>query len=987
MKNMKLLATLLVLFCITNLQASQIEQGFRKPPLSAKPWVMWHWINGNVTKDGITKDLEALSRVGIGGVIQMEVSGPQWAPDGPVKAHSREAHELIQWAISEAARVGMEFDVNLDYGYGSGGPHITPDKSMQQLVCSETEVSGGRRIRTKLKRPSFSYDKQVKAARLKRGRSLNPKVLEMLEEVDSYRDVAVIAIALPSSKEGQAYRIANIKNYNGLNWRKTDPKPLSKLNVPEAAVIAFDKVIDLSDHMQKDGTIDWRAPLGNWQILRIGHASNFKMTRPSPADAVGLECDRLNPVGIEAHFEYYLRPIFDNAGDHAGETLKYMFLDSWEAHGQNWTSGFEQEFKKRRGYDILPWLPVLTGRVVGSPKLSDRFLWDMRLTVSEVMLDNYVGRLCELARPYGVLFSNESYGSVCADSLTFGGRVDFPVCEFWTEFNQDKFPQYKRSRYTSMNATASIANTYGKKWVGAEAFTGARGWMDHPYSLKGMGDEAFCNGVNKFTIHSSTHQAYDRMRPGLTHRKWSQNFCRHQTWWEFSKPYFDYISRSQFLLQQGHRVADVACLYIEGAPLHYNDLEFTLPDGYNFDLCSAEIIQRMEMKDGRIHLPTGVSYDYLVLPKSGKITMETASKVDSLKKAGARIVLQSPIQGTPGMDGYPESDRLVKRMAKQWDPDRKLAKGWQSLFEKDSLEPDFAGGDLHYIHRRTPDMDIYFVANTNPEPIERNCSFRVTGSLPELWDPESGNMYRLDHVKSTGEISSVSLRFEPFQSWFVVFKKDGPDRKFPAMAWPEVEPIQNITGPWSVSFDPDWGGPKEPVKLDQLMNLSLHPEDGIKYYSGTVTYTKSFSMEYRNPIGGRLLLDLGNVEVIARISLNGKPCETAWKYPYRVDVTNSIRAGTNELKIEVANTWMNRLIGDEQLPLDADWNLDKSKNVIAQSLDSWPDWFLAGKESPTGRYTLTSSRHYTKDSPLTPSGLLGPVSIVKTVNRNQLTPR
>lgn len=962
MRKAVLLAAL-ALLAHGDLRGQDLERSFRSPPETARPWVFWFWMNGNITREGITQDLESMQRAGIGGVLWMEVSGPWWAPQGPIEAGSRQWHEVMQWAIAEADRLGMAFALSVDFGYGSGGPHITPDLSMQELVWSETAARGGKLVSMQLPKPVVDYREELKKVWLRPGQEMNPAVVKALEEVDSYRDVAVFAV--PASR-GQAPLIDSLEKYDGRGWQTHLP---SLRENGEPAALAREAIVDLSDQMADDGLLRWDAPEGDWTVIRFGHASNFKMTRPSPQAAVGLECDRLHPRGIDAHFRHRLKPILDGAGERAGRTLRYIHIDSWEARGQNWTAGFAEEFRQRRGYDIRPWLPVLAGRVVEDADRTERFLWDLRRTVSEVTLARYIDRLRELIEPYGVQFSCEPYGRLCVDSLAYGGRSDFPICEFWTETeNPNPFPVFREYWYTSMKGLASVANTYGKPRVGAEAFTGCRGWMDHPYLLKGMGDEAFCNGVSHFVIHLSAHQPYDRMKPGLTHRKWGQHFNRHQTWWAFSKPYFDYLTRCQFLLQQGRRIVDVACLYHEGAPLNFNDIRFQLPPGYDYDFCSPDIIQRMEARDGRIHLPTGVSYRYLVLPRSGRLTLPTARKVDELRRAGATVYLQARIVGTPGLTGYPEANDTVEKLAEAWS--LLPPEGWTQVFAADNLTPDFEGEDLMWTHRHTAGTDLYFVANTKPEPLTAKCTFRITGKTPELWKPETGEVFALPGARQAGGRTTAVLHFEPAQSWFVVFR-DKPGAPQPrANPFPSWKTVQELTGTWSLTFDPEWGT-KDTLAIDDLQSWSEYTDPLVKYYSGTAIYRTVFRVPESGLSHGtsRACLDLGTVEVIARVALNGKDCGITWKPPYRVDISHALRPGNNKLTIEVVNTWVNRMIGDEQLPLDAEW-----KNW--ETLVEWPDWFKDGRPSPTGRYTFTTARHYGKDSPLQPSGLLGPVRIL-----------
>ncbi len=948
-----------------------LEESFRSPPDSVKPWVYWLWINGNISREGITKDLEAMKRVGIGGVIWMEVSGPNWAPQGPVESGGREWQEMMQWAISEANRLGMVFDLTVDFGYSSGGPHITPDLSMQQIVWNETPVTGGRSAVVRLAKPAVDYQDEVKRAWLRPGQQMNPVVMKALQEVDSYRDIA--AFAIPAAKKNSV--ISDIKIRNGLG-SQTDLSPLDKQK--NLVSLPTNEIIDVSGRVGADGELRWDAPAGDWVVIRLGYASNFKMTRPSPQAAVGLECDRLNTRGIDAHFEHQLKPILDAARDKAGRTLQYIHVDSWEAGGQNWSAGFAEEFRKRRGYDIRPWLPVLAGHCVKSADQTERFLWDLRRTVSEVTLVNYIDRLRERIAPYGVRFSNEPYGRLCVNSLDYASHADFPIAEFWTEREYQKpFPTFSNYWYNSMKGIASVANTYGKPRVGAEAFTGSRGWVDHPYLLKGMGDEAFCNGISHYIFHVSAHQAYDLMKPGLTHRKWGQHFNRQQTWWEFSKPYFDYVARCQLLLQQGRRVVDVACLYHEGAPLNFNDIQFSLPPGYDYDLCTAEIIQRMSVENGLIRLPSGVSYRYLVLPGSGRLTLPVARKVAELRRAGAGVYAQAPIVGTPGLEGYPESDQEVKNIAQSWPV---LPKGgWGELFASDKLAPDFQGDDLKWIHRRVEGADIYFIANTKPASTERQCSFRISGKTAELWDPETGDIYALPGAPLPDGRAGATLRFDLAQSWFVVFRDKPSGHRSSLNPFAPWKPLMEMEGAWSLSFDPNWG-PKDTLTLDRLDSWSAHPNPLVKYYSGTATYQKVFDFPQAVPgiqnRNRRVSLDLGRVEAIAQVTLNGQDCGIAWKPPYRVDVTRALKPGTNQLEIRVVNTWVNRLIGDEQLPLDAKWK-------DWETLLAWPDWFLKGYRSSSGRYTFTTARFYNKNSPPQPSGLLGPVTLMETEEYKQ----
>jgi len=965
-------------------EGKELEQAFRNPPNSARTWVFWDWINGNVSREGITKDLESMKEVGVGGVVWRELAGPWWAPEGLAAPHSQHWQELMQWAIKEAERLGLQFDISIGLGYSTGGPHITPDISMQKLYWSQTVVQGGKKVFITLEKPDIFKENLDKSkiiqenfmgAWLREGKQLGNKVLKDIQEIDSYRDIVVLA--MPYSSEGQMGQIPQLNLRTGLGYN-TYFLGMDKISPSRNAVIPKDSIIDLTNRTKPDGTLAWEAPPGKWQIVRLGHASNFLMTRPSPPEAVGLECDRLSTEGIDTHLEAFLKPILDKAGSSAGNTLKYVFLDSWEAGGQNWTAEFPREFRERRGYDLYPWLPTLMGIVVDSPELTERFLWDYRETVGEMTLDNYHKRIKKFISSYGIKFSIEAYGDLSIDNLKYAESSDFPIGEFWAMGN-GSFPEFgKHKYYNTMKAMSSAAHTMGIEWAGAEAFSGSRGWGDHPYVLKGMGDEAFCQGVNKFILHTSTHQAYDQMIPGLTHRKWGEHFNRHNTWWKYSKPWFDYLSRCQYMLQQGHFVADVCYFFGEGAPLSVQEMDLSLPIGYDYDLCSSDIVQQMRVRDGKIVLPSGMSYRYLLLPGTDRLTLSALMKIKELVESGGKVIAQKRIIGTPGLSGYPKDDQKVKQIVSQlWDQGKIITESdWTKIFKDYKIQPDFEGKGLNYIHRKIGSSDFYFVANPKTEVVETNCSFRISGKIPELWNPETGEIRELPESMESGGRVSVPLRFQSMQSWFVVFRKTKSDKALKNKNFPEYSYLKDINGPWQVSFDPKWGGPANQVTFEALQDWSKHIDPGVRYYSGTATYFNTFNLSPEQfSRSTPVLLDLGHVEVMAKVRVNGKNCGIAWKPPYRVDISHAVHPGENKLEIDVVNTWVNRMIGDENLPEDCDW-------IDWERLKEWPEWFLKDEPRPSGRYTFTTAKHYKKDDPLISSGLLGPVRIYKPIVEN-----
>ena len=958
----------------TTVSSKMLETNFINPPDASRPWVYWFWINGNISKEGITADLESMKRVGIGGVLWMEVSGPWWAPDGEVEALSPEWHDAFRWAISECRRLGLQFDVSLDFGYGSGGPHITPELSMQKLVWSEQTVEGGQAVEVTLKKP---YVAKHISAWLRPGTKMNPEVIQTVEQTDSFRDVAVIAIPSTGSRADRGYRISSMAYRGGFDKYRKIYEPISP---PTAgAVTPVEQVIDLTALMDSNGSLKWKAPHGKWLIIRYGHASNYQMTRPCPAKAVGLECDRLSKIGIETHFYGFLRKIIEDANSAAGGTLAYAHIDSWEAGYQNWTASFPGEFRKRREYDLRPWLPVMTGRVVGSADMSERFLWDVRLTVSEMIQENYALRLKELVKTHGMRLSIEGYGHMCIDDLSYAAVSDMPVGEFWAR-GGGQFPVSWTNIYEmSSKAMASAAHTCGKQFVGAEAFTSDRGWCDHPFLLKALGDKFFCHGVNRMVLSCFAHQPYGTMIPGLTHRRWGEHFQRHNTWWEYSRPWIHYIARSQYLLQQGIFVADVCYWFGEGAPLDVDSMRFDIPEGYDYDLCSSENVLQMQLRNGRIVLPSGMEYRYLLLPDSDRMTSPMARKIKELVDAGARVIAQKRLKGSPSLTNYPQDDAEVKNIAVElWDSNQVfIGKSVAEVFYLDDLKPDFECKGLiknvRYIHRRVGEMDMYFVCNQENRQRDIFCTFRVAGKAPELWDPETGDIRKLPVFTEQDGRITVSLRFEPMQSWFVILRKDknaGANSRA-KMNFNTLHPLREISGPWQVCFDPEWGGPEKPIRFDDLIDWRRHSDPRIHYYSGTAVYNKTIELSDAEASGkqGGLILDLGSVDVMARVKLNGIQCGITWKPPYQVEVTSAVRPGNNKLEIDVVNLWINRMIGDEQLPEDSNWK-------DSETLLEWPQWFKESKSRFSGRFTFKSCKnYYKKDTALVPSGMGGPVKL------------
>lgn len=739
---------LLGLAPLTAAPLTPLESGFRNPPDEARPWVYWFWLNGNITSNGITADLEAMRRVGIGGVLIMEVD--QGAPVGPVDFMGQPWRALFRHVHAEAKRLGLEVNMNDDAGWnGSGGPWIQPAQAMQEVTWAETNVVGPRRFEGALPQP--------------------------LTRAGFYRDIAVQAF--PSV---DAFRISALES-KAAYQRRDLPKsgPAAETARSRIARVA---VTNLTARLGADGRLAWEVPAGEWTLLRIGHTCTGAENAPAPKTGRGLECDKLSKEGIEANFAGLLAKL---ATDNALPTvpgpagLVAGHIDSWENGSQNWTANLPAEFHQRRGYDLEPFLPVFTGRVLDNLEISERFLWDLRRTVSEMVIENYAGHFRRLAQAQGLRFTCEAYGSPC-DFLPYGGQADEPMGEFWTPGGM---------ALETCRGMASAGHVYGKRIIGAEAFTADdhERWREHPALLKALGDRAFCAGINRFVFHRYALQPWADYRPGMTMGPWGQHYERTQTWWEQTGAWHAYLARCQFLLRQGRFVAEVCHLQAEAPPQGFGNYRHP---GYDWDeLTDDAVLHRMTVQNGRIVLPDGMNYRLLALSDSRAMTPRLLRKLKELVEAGATLVGPPPTQ-SPSLSGYPQCDQEVQALASElWGdasamPTQGVRRGRGRVFaqvspdavlRQDQVPADFlCGQPWRFIHRTTGDAEIYFVANGQNSAATTSCSFRAPGKVPELWFPESGRLERAAVYESKDGLTRLPLTLGPSESVFVVFRETAP---------------------------------------------------------------------------------------------------------------------------------------------------------------------------------------------------------------------
>jgi hypothetical protein len=753
-------------------------------------------------------------------------------------------------------------------------------------------------------------------------------------------------------------------------------------NTSSSAEISHDDVIDLTGKLDKDGTLHWDVPAGKWTILRMGYSLTGARNRPSVPAGSGYEVDKLSSQYAQQYFHGYMDPIRQQLGDLTGSTLQYMMMDSWEAGMQNWTDEMIAQFQRRRGYDPKPYLPVLAGRVVDSAEVSDRFLWDFRRTLADMFADEFYGTMESELHKIGMRSYAEASGvalEIPEDTLLNKSSIDIPMAEFWV---QALHPE--SMYYVDVRGAASAAHVYGKPVVAAEAFTG--GGYEAPYTLKKIADYWFAQGINRLVFHTSAHQPLDT-KPGNT--MVGTHINRNITWAEQAAPLMNYFARVSYMLQQGSPVADLAYLLPEGAPSTMPFWGAGLlpkpPDGYDYDYLNTDILlhHTSVRADGRIHiegssaLPEGMSYRVLVLPPTTLIRPEVLRKLHSLVAAGAAIVGPRPT-ASPSLQHYPDADTEVLALATDlWgDTDgvtqtqHPFGKGMtytglalDEVLNRREAAPDFASSrgldnPPAWIHRHTTDAEIYFVANQSDAPQHIDARFRAIGKDVQLFHPMEGSMtaaafstgVRTEdrsgsrqpgiepavYTKEPG-FTTVPLDLAERESVFVVFRNTAPATTRNAAPMIQTT-LATLSGPWTLAFPAQWGAPAS-LQMPELISWTSSLDPGVKYFSGTATYTKDVqtSASWFRP-GQHLYLDLGKVRDIAEVTINGKSVGLVWAPPYRLDVTAALKPGVNRLQINVTNEWTNRQIGDRLLPPE--------KRVLPQTEQTGSGLFEGPQQPP-----------------------------------------
>ena len=1291
---------------------NELDHGFLNPPNSARPQAFWMWMNGHITKKGITLDLQAMKKMGLAGAFIYNTGSG--IPKGPVDYGTKEWDEMVVHAMAEAKRLGLELFLHNSPGFSStGGPWVSAEMSMQQLVWSEMLVSSNGSIDIQLPQPykKLNYYKdafvvaypslivekglmrdkivrillneqeirkdllqdndpgskielngttdkpanllleftelfEARAITISRQKEQSTEIYEgnydspptfLLESsADGIQFQFVCTINMPLLRfmdapgtksflavKAKYYRLST-KQHTSISGVELHAGPRlngwpAKINFTDQEILPDDQeikneliidpstVINITKNLLEEGRLVWNAPVGNWTILRIGHTCTGTKTAGAPGSAYGLEIDKFNKGAVDFYFRTFLEKLFGKLKPFISNPLKGILIDSWEIGKQNWSLNFAAEFKEKRNYDITPWLPALTGRIVKSTEHTEKFLWDIRKTHADLVADNYYGQFRIRCKEYKLALFAQPNGDGVFDSLQVGQQPASSLAEFWTRYVPGTLNVCKQA--------VSIAHGYGKRIVAAEAFTGMPStsrWTEYPYALKNQGDHIYSLGINRFVFHVFVHQPYTSGLPGMTMGPYGTHFDRNSTWIEQSKGWINYITRTQFLLQQGLPVCDICYFKGEDPASGIPDINYVdppTPRNLAGDVIGPEVlVSRIKIENNRIVLPDGMSYSIMIMAPVKKISLQVLSKLKDLVFKGMNLIVTSKPTNVPGLEDELNASRINDLTKELWGAldgmntkERSHGKGkiyWNKPFAEilatHKITPDFEftakkrDAAIHFTHRKTADAEIYFISNHLRRGESIVCNFRFYNKKPEIWNAETGEVFEVALYEIKGDRIFIPVELDPSGSLFIIFRnrmilpsytsvfqnsseiistktfteathdvypkltnsftialwvkpdthsehpkgvivfppeaeisygkghaacgfaagqngvrvferEKGPNRdarqvitsKQSLQGWthiavryeqgkpslfingtvagtsdgsgkivhpgldtrptdelisagfegnhtkPELykEALSNetilqlfkkglpavelpstiilkrtgskivkavawengnyllkdnkkttqlqikhckevkIENPWQVSFPVNSGAPSS-IQLEKLNSLHLHPEFGVKHFSGTATYITSFEFAGKIP-EQKVLLDLGRVEIVADVKVNGKALGILWKEPFRIDITKAIISGNNKLEILVTNLWPNRMIGDEHLPKENEY--DENGFII-----KFPDWYLSDKPKPGERITFSAWNNFKKTDPLLESGLLGPVRLLigveKTIN-------
>ncbi|WP_298645672.1 glycosyl hydrolase [uncultured Proteiniphilum sp.] len=1043
------------------------KEVFKSPGKDHYPETWFHFIGGNVSKEGITDDLEAIAAAGISGIQLFHGQfGGEWPGVSPqIKALSESWDELIVWTAEECKRLDLKFTMQNCPGWSyAGGPWIEPENAMRHLVRSRTDISGGQTVNIRLEKPQPSEDEGrnykdlfviafptpegdtgtrlipagVQSNRpdlawkecLSEQRKLmippslsGPTTIDIdFEEETTIRTVEFppvnsfshawsyspdITVTIYAETGSEIKQIAHVEMPPG-SWQDDQPVSIACVettaqsyrieitNLHEMAISYLNFysaarrqnweseaawtlrrimreehpeqsgntwvdpsiIVDITSKMDPEGVLAWDAPEGKWTVLRIGHVNTGMKNGPAPAEATGWECNKLDTSGARANFEGYIGRLMNDNNSLKNGLLNGILIDSWECKTQTWTAGLDNTFQEKWNYSLFPMFPALFGYVVKDPETTARFLRDWRVTLNDLLVKNFFGEMSSIAQKNGLELSFETAsGDIFpGDILEYYKYADVPMCEFWHPRQESYVGSIE---FKPVKPCVSASRVYGKKRTAAEAFTSFDlSWNEHPRFLKDIADEHLARGVTHLVFHTYTHNPRTDFLPPATSfgSTIGTPFLRLQTWWQHMPHFTGYLARCNYMLESGSPVSDVL-MYLGDEQNHKPRQSLDFPEGYAYDYCNPDVLlNRLSVKNGQLVTPEGISYRVLWLYDCKRMLPETVEKILSFAKQGVTIVGEPPAGIATLRGGKVEESRFQKAVEALWGDGRQNVRtvGKGKVYRGDigpaliseKIHPDISVQffDVRWLHRKTKDSDFYFLSAPQGKEYKGTVSFRCTGSA-EIWDPLTGETRPVASETTEDGYTHMEMDLPAGTSCFVVFHESTvhPEKSLSAT---EKTEIQND---WKVSFPTGWGIEQPPVEIDQLTAWKDIPSLSAegKAFSGTAVYRTTFHIEDK-PEGTRYLLDLGRVEMIAKVRLNGSDVATRWTYPYIMDITGHLQTGENNLEIAVTSTWFNRLAYDAGLP-------EQQRKT----------WTISGPEA---------------GSPLKDYGLLGPVSILMEIN-------
>ncbi|RZK81754.1 MAG: hypothetical protein EOO92_04235 [Pedobacter sp.] len=1040
------------------------EAAFLSPPRVYHPETWFHYIGGNVSKEGITRDLEAIAKAGFSGIqlFHGQFGGPWPGVQPQIASLSEDWDDAVKHTAQECRRLNLRYTMNNCPGWAtSGGPWITPSNAMRSLIWNRTDLKGSRSVdqilpvpephaedwrdykdiaviafptplgdtgkpliaesiktntdfkwepylageaKQPLRLSPSSADKptwiEVTFAEPLALRSVEFSSVQAFNHAQSYEPGVKIAIqaVLPNGEikdvlhadmpqsnwqddrpitlacseiaGAKKYRISIANKYhmslsslrlfsaakkNG--WESEAAWTLRSIEragqnprQSAAAYVRPDRVIDLTAFMDKKGKLNWKAPKGDWTILRLGHVNSGKKNGPAPVEGTGWEADKFSKSGADAHFAGYIGRLSGSSGPLSGGLLNGMLIDSWECHTQSWTPNMENEFQRVTNYSIRNWLPALLGYVIKDQQTTSRFLTDWRKTINDLVTNNYYGRMASNAHNNGLYVTYETAGGDVfpSDIMEYFKFADVPMCEFWQPLSEGFVGSIN---FKPIKPTASAARMYGKPRVAAEAFTSmALSWDERLDMLKEVANVNAVEGVSHFVFHTYTHNPQmPFLAPGTSFGAGiGTPFIRGQTWWDYMPDFTSYLSRCTYMLERGRPVSDVLW-YLGDEINHKPDQNANFPKGFKYDYCNPDVlINRLSVKDGLLVTPEGIRYRVLWLPDVPNMVPETLEKIHKLIQHGAVVIGNAPVSLATLSGGSKAKQRFNSAVKAIWGSSssgiKRVGKGMiisglslDNALAKLQLTPDVIAGDARWVHRQIEGADWYFVSAAKGGGFSGDLDFRSNGSV-ELWDPVSGTS-RAVESRRNGDRTIVNLNLAKSESCFIVFKKEGAPINIKSE---KLVSTQNISGPWQLAFPAGWGIEK-PLDLAQLKpwkDLEVSKEG--KAFSGTATYTTSFNIDEVNS-SNVYVLDLGLVDIAAAVTVNGKLAGKVWAPPYKLNLRDMVNTGKNTLSISVTSTWFNRLAFDAEQD-------EKERKT----------WTISGPA---------------KNSALRSSGLLGPVKL------------